>query len=36
MMAAKAATVAMEAGNSDITVTVSGDAVLKTPRPPSR
>jgi predicted secreted protein len=33
---AKAAPVAMEAGNSDITVTVSGDAVLEAPRPPSR
>jgi predicted secreted protein len=33
---AKAAPVAMEAGNSDITVTVSGNAILETPRPPSR
>jgi predicted secreted protein len=31
-----AAPVAMEAGNSDITVTVSGDAILESPRPPSR
>jgi predicted secreted protein len=30
---AKAAPVAMEAGNSDVTVTVSGDAVLEGPRP---
>lgn len=30
---AKGAPVAMEAGNSDVTVTVSGDAVLETPRP---
>ena len=30
---AKAAPVAVEAGNSDVTVTVSGDAVLETPRP---
>ena len=29
----KAAPVAMEAGNSDVTVTVSGDAVLEGPRP---
>jgi len=33
---AKAAPVAVEAGNSDITVTVSGEAVLETPRPPPR
>jgi len=33
---AKAAPVAMEAGNSDITVTVAGDAILEAPRPPSR
>ena len=33
---AKAAPVAMEAGSSDVTVTVSGDAVLEGPRPPSR
>jgi len=26
----------MEAGSSDVTVTVSGDAVLEGPRPPSR
>jgi len=30
------APVAMEAGNSDITVTVSGDAILEAPRPSSR
>jgi predicted secreted protein len=29
----KAAPVAMEGGNSEVTVTVSGDAVLETPRP---
>jgi len=33
---AKAAPVAMEGGNSDVTVTVSGEAVLETPRPPAR
>jgi len=33
---AKAAPVAMEAGSSDVTVTVSGDAILEAPRPPSR
>jgi predicted secreted protein len=33
---AKAAPVAMEGGNSEITVTVSGEAVLEAPRPPSR
>jgi predicted secreted protein len=33
---AKSAPVAVEAGNSDITVTVSGEAVLESPRPTSR
>ncbi|HQR12587.1 MAG TPA: SIMPL domain-containing protein [Casimicrobiaceae bacterium] len=33
VMAAGAPPVAMEAGNSDVTVTVTGDAVLETPRP---
>ena len=33
---AKAAPVAMEGGNSDVTVTVSGEAVLEAPRPPAR
>ena len=33
---AKAAPVAMEGGNSDVTVTVSGEAVLDTLRPPAR
>ena len=34
--AAAAAPVAVEAGNTDVTVTVSGDAVLESPRPPAR
>ena len=33
---AKAAPVAMEGGNSDVTVTVSGEAVLEAPRPSAR
>jgi hypothetical protein len=33
---AKATPVAMEGGNSDVTVTVSGEAVLDAPRPPAR
>jgi len=33
---AKAAPVAMEGGNSDVTVTVSGEALLESTRPPAR